>query len=416
VKTLTTQLWGFRLALLLPLLSLLLGEPVWAQNVSEGTTSKVTYGKGLKDWNLLFNLLNTAAFRAYILKTNVSLRDLEQALSHRVEFPIGTSAFRQESYEMSFTGEREWSLLTGGTRFVLADPTHSEIVRVAHRISEEATRWRPNTDPLQLARFQNDLDLSIRALKSYLTNGEYDLRGFQIDKTNRSQVLISELEKLYKKTLMTKDEIESLPNTENLGIVNENGLLKTFIRWTNANTIHEEVNFGTIATDLYVIYRNSRTNVFAPDVLKSIIAKGALPDGECVYVMLDRLIVTDTDHVRHRTQVTTLARSERFFADGSRPYGNEVGQFDLYYLRRAAQASNWLPFVERADENEFGGAMANLPNVPGWKKIYFQVPLRESCLGCHGLGPRVFGVAPPGHLRPVLNALYTGTDAVSTVP
>ena len=67
---------------------------------------------------------------------------------------------------VEFSGEREWSLLVGGVGHLLAN-NYDSLLKCVNSAATTAVRWRPRADLLQLARFQNDLQMAVHALESY---------------------------------------------------------------------------------------------------------------------------------------------------------------------------------------------------------------------------------------------------------
>jgi hypothetical protein len=115
------------------------------------------------------------------------------------------------------------------------------------------------------------------------------------------------------------------------------------------------------------------------------------PKVDSLFVMIDRLKVIDRRRRVRTTSVSVLVRTERYYSNpDSIPVEARLGAFDVKYLLRRARITDWSAHVAPSSADESAGALINLPNVPGFIRPYFKVPLKFSCIQCHRGAPKSF--------------------------
>ena len=336
----------------------------------------------------IIGLLNSRKFHVYRPTNDVDFADLELRQRRGEKAAISSDQFVLSPEPVEFSGEREWSLVVGGVGHLLAD-NYETLLKCVNSATKTAAEWRPRGDLLQLARFQNDLLMTVHALERY-TNAAAESPQRR-SKTMRAGVLIKALDDLLAKCLLTEDEISRLPDTGDLGVVSadqrsDDDLIYVGLR--GVPTQHEEINLHCIYNETRVLYPKTNQTAFSKERVLEFIRKSAENRGnadipDCTFLLLDRLIILDNDRKPHRSKVTVHVRLEKF--ENGAVYGQKTTQavYDLFRLERSALSSKWQAAVVRANSKEKGGLFSNLPNIPGEGNVFFEAPLRYSCYRCH---------------------------------
>ena len=373
------------------------------------------YGKDARDLNELFDVLNTHTLPGKRLRQSVDLTRVEKAISKisedssTIDALIGDAAFTEA--DIPFDGEREWPLIVNGSRHVLLSPKFEQLLAAIDRCTSSKETWRRKMDVLQLARFQNDIWLTVKALAKF-SKEEHYLPAPPGTGTARSNTLIDRLNVLLDACLLTDTEIGALPDTDDLDCndVSRNpDWTRMYFRWTNAPTVHEQISMETYYNELYVLYSKTNAPRFTDAKVLDYVNHADEIGIPATWVMLDRLNVLDTKRQVHRTKVTALARVQVYGSSPARPWGLRIPSLSVSYLRRKAPVANWRQHIEPDGPDEMGGISQGLPNIPGVRSIYAGVQLRVSCLFCH-LGPRIFTTVPQIDPRPYADPrrLYRG--------
>jgi hypothetical protein len=370
----------------------------------------VVYGDQSAEWSGIFNILNNATYHsARTLRRD--LRDVEALkrrwlTNQRCAF-LSHDDFEADSRMITFTGEREWSPLVGSTLHILRSPQFEALANSINKATASASDVRAKVDTLQLARFQNDIMLGIQALRKFQNNREMQMSS-TFNVPERSRELIKAFEGLLEKILLSEEEINRLPGTDDLRAVphsyGDNKFGRMYFRWSDHPTVHESANLGCTYNDLYILYPKSRADLLAPPMIESYIARQTRPVPGSIYVLLDRLNVLDKSKRVHHTKTTVLVRTQAY-RDGA-----QLADFKLHYLRRGARVSNWWESVELPSPHETSTVFLDIPNVPGPTKPCFEVPLQASCIQCHGTSPIIFQVRPRDSLEANPNDLKFGAS------
>ena len=382
------------------------------------------YGKDARELNELFDVLNTHTLHGRRLVQPVELARWEKAYSRLYEKDrdvslleplVADSAFTEAA--ILFEGEREWPLIVNGMRHLLESPKFEQLLAAIERCISSKATWRRKMDVLQLARFQNDIWLTVKAVTAF-SKIDYYLTSPLATARERCNTLIGRLDVLLDACLLTDTEIGALPDTGDLDCndvsrnVDWTGM---YFRWTNyPGTAHELVSFETIHNELYVLYAKTNAARFTDAKLLDYANHVDMPGIPATWVLLDRLKVLDTKRQVHRTKVTALARVQVYRASPARPWGLKIASFSISYLRRKATVANWRQQIDPDGPDETGGIQQNLPNIPGALSLYAEVQLKASCLYCHS-APRIFidvprnapGI-PDGIRRDGIRMLYRG--------
>jgi hypothetical protein len=257
------------------------------------------------------------------------------------------------------------------------------------------------------------------ALKLFRDESAYVIDGVGDQKILRSNLLLDAFNQLLNTVLLSKSEIDALPDTDVLGINGDIVALgftnRKYMRWNGLPTIHERAHLFTIYNEIYVMYADKDAGMFSEQAIRRYVAKNSKPEsGNYLFVLLDRIIVLDKAQKEHRTKVTSLVRTARFGKDDKRPWGNEFGKFNLHYLRRRALAKEWESAVERASDKEPSAALLDIPNVPGFMKPFNQVPLTLSCAHCHAGRIILFNIHRPDNSKPPVESLYINSKPPSS--
>ena len=114
----------------------------------------------------IIGLLNSRKFHVYRPTNDVDFEDLELRQRRGERAAISFDQFVLLPEPVEFSGDREWSLVVGGVGHLLAD-NYETLLKCVDSATRTAAEWRPRGDLLQLARFQNDLLMAVRALERY---------------------------------------------------------------------------------------------------------------------------------------------------------------------------------------------------------------------------------------------------------
>jgi len=349
------------------------------------------------EWSLLFHLLNTDIRKGLPLAhEDPRFPELERRILLEKR-GLALEDFASTPIDVPFYGEREWSPLHTGVPHLFREPVYSRILEAVEELVRTAESWRATVDPLPLARFQNDIVLALRALEHF---ARFDATLTFAEAPQKRLELQTVLNDLLDIVLLSKEEISLLPDTGDLGtsadderLFGDQDLSRIALCWRDQPTIHESASFDCIRNEIYVVYPRRQEDSFARKSIETYVANQEGCNQDCKYYLIDRLVVLDKERQPTTSKVTVMVRVEDFRRGKPTAHSfNDV--FSIYFLRRGARTTEWLRHIERAEHNEHGGALVDLPNIGGYLRPYYKVPLGLSCIGCHGDKPMVFRLYP----------------------
>jgi len=371
------------------------------------------YGSGCPEWEQIFNSFTTARYETRKLKPDrAGIQPyLEYYSRQGKKHFLSADDFEPEFVPVVLKGEREWNLLVTGSLHVLQSPTYESVLAAIESTSCSSVRWRPAMDVLRLARFQADIALALQAVNYFGNNADYNLKGWGIDKVKRSDTLCEALYGLLKKTALTEQEISRLPDTRDLGALppEASRWRRIFLYWKDLLTDHDEANFGCFHSEISVVFPEDASPLFERARIASYIREGQWPGAECIFILSEQLQVLDVAGQWRSTPTTVLVRTARYTSKSvTVPLRERCEGFGVFMLARRGRSDDWSSHVFEPDSNEVAGARVDLPNIPGFTKPYYEVPLKLSCMQCHNGGPKLFWRAGESSLREDSEKFYSG--------